>query len=118
MPIFAAAFDGESTLANAALICVAVAATSGRPQSGELPPAAISVGFNPTFSDARDQVRIEAHLLDFDEDVYGSPIRLDLVRRLRDEERFNSIDELIAQMHRDVDAVRAEPLAAPERRGA
>lgn len=70
-------------------------------------PAAISVGYNPTFSDARDQVRIEAHLLDFDEDIYDAPLRVDFARRLRDEERFASVDELVAQIHRDVEAVRA-----------
>ena len=70
-------------------------------------PAAISVGFNPTFSDARDRVRIEAHLLDFDEDIYGRRLRLDLVRRLRDEERYASIEKLVAQVHRDIAAVRA-----------
>ena len=74
--------------------------------AGSSRPAAISVGYNPTFSDARDQVRIEAHLLDFDEDIYGSPLRIDFSHRLRDEERFSSIDELVAQIHRDVDAVR------------
>lgn len=73
---------------------------------GSSRPAAISVGYNSTFSDARDQVRIEAHLLDFDEDIYGSPLRIDFSHRLRDEERFSSIDELVAQIHRDVDAVR------------
>ena len=72
--------------------------------------AAISVGYNPTFSDERQRVRIEAHLLDFDRDVYGRPLRLELIRRLRGEERFGSVDELVAQVHRDIDAVRAEPL--------
>ena len=40
--------------------------------------AAISIGYNPTFTDSRDAVRIEAYLLDFDRDIYGSPIRLQL----------------------------------------
>ena len=52
--------------------------------------AAISVGYNPTFSDDRDRVRIEAHLLDFGRDIYGQPLRLDLLRRLRGEQRFGS----------------------------
>jgi riboflavin kinase / FMN adenylyltransferase len=69
-------------------------------------PAAINVGYNPTFSDDRRRVRIEAHLLDFDRDIYGAPIRIDLSHRLRDEERYDSIDELVAQVHRDIDAVR------------
>ena len=52
-------------------------------------------------------MRVEAFLLDFDADIYGSPIRLDLTRRLRDEIRFDSVDDLLAQLHRDVAAVRA-----------
>ena len=69
-------------------------------------PAAISVGYNPTFSDDRQKVRVEAHLLDFDRDIYGAPIRIDLTHRLRDEERYDSIDELVTQVHRDIHAVR------------
>ncbi len=68
--------------------------------------AAISVGYNPTFTDSRDAVRIEAHLLDFDRDIYGSPIRLQLEHRLRDELRFESADALVAQLHRDVERTR------------
>jgi riboflavin kinase / FMN adenylyltransferase len=64
--------------------------------------AAISVGYNPTFTDARTGVRIEAHLLDFDRDIYGAHLRLELTHRLRDEERFGSVDDLIEQLHRDV----------------
>jgi riboflavin kinase / FMN adenylyltransferase len=74
---------------------------------GSSHPAAISVGYNPTFTDDRSAVRVEAYLLDFDADIYGSPIRLDLVRRLRDEIRYDSVDDLLAQLHRDVAAVRA-----------
>jgi riboflavin kinase/FMN adenylyltransferase len=74
---------------------------------GERHAAAISIGYNPTFSDARDRVRIEAHLLDFDRDVYGRPLRVEFTHRLRGEERFGSVDELVAQVHRDISAVRA-----------
>ncbi len=77
-------------------------------------PAAISVGSNPTFSDDATRHRIEAHLLDFDADVYGSPIRLELTRRLRDEERYDSVDELVAQVRRDIDAVRGLEAATAE----
>jgi riboflavin kinase/FMN adenylyltransferase len=70
--------------------------------------AAISIGYNPTFSDDRQRVRVEAHLLDFDRDIYGFPMRLELMRRLRGEQRFGSVDELVAQVHRDIDAVRRE----------
>jgi riboflavin kinase / FMN adenylyltransferase len=72
--------------------------------------AAISVGYNPTFSDERERVRVEAHLLDFDRDIYGRPLRIDFMRRLRGEQRFDAVGDLVAQVHRDIDAVRAEPL--------
>jgi riboflavin kinase/FMN adenylyltransferase len=68
--------------------------------------AAISIGYNPTFTDSRDVVRIEAYLLDFDRDIYGSPIRLQLTHRLRDELRFDSVEALVEQLHRDVERVR------------
>ena len=74
---------------------------------GSSHPAAISVGYNLTFTDDRSRVRVEAYLLDFDADIYGSPIRLDLTRRLRDEQRFDSVDALLAQMGRDVETVRS-----------
>jgi riboflavin kinase / FMN adenylyltransferase len=69
-------------------------------------PAAISVGYNPTFTDSREAVRVEAHLLDFDRDIYGAPLRLEFARRLRDEERFGTVEDLIAQLHRDVQQTR------------
>ena len=68
--------------------------------------AAISIGYNPTFTDSRDAIRIEAHLLDFDRDIYGSPIRLQLTHRLRDELRFESVEALVEQLHRDVERTR------------
>ena len=64
--------------------------------------AATSVGYNPTFTDQRDAVRVEAHLLDFDRDIYGEHILLEFTHRLRDEERFGTIDDLIEQLHRDI----------------
>jgi riboflavin kinase/FMN adenylyltransferase len=70
-------------------------------------PAAIGVGSNPTFSDDDRRTRIEAYLLDFDADIYGSPIRLEFHRRLRDELRFDSADALARQMADDVEQTRA-----------
>ena len=51
-------------------------------------------------------VSVEAYLLDFDGDLYHRRVRLELLDRLRDEQRFESIDALIAQIHADVAAVR------------
>lgn len=61
---------------------------------------ATSVGINPTFGGT--QLRVEAFLLDFDEDLYGVPLAVDFRHRLRDEARFDSVDELVAQIGRDV----------------
>jgi riboflavin kinase/FMN adenylyltransferase len=69
-------------------------------------PAAINVGWSPQFQDDRTRIRVEAHLLDFDGDLYGSPLRVELVRRLRDELRFESVEALLEQMQRDVDETR------------
>jgi riboflavin kinase / FMN adenylyltransferase len=64
--------------------------------------AAISVGRNPTFTGEGAPVRVEAHLLDFDADIYGQPLRLEFAHHLRDELRFDSAEALIAQLHDDV----------------
>lgn len=63
-------------------------------------PAAISVGTNPTFS-GRER-RVEAYVLDINEDLYGERVALEFVQRLRATERYDNVDALIAQMHLDV----------------
>jgi len=68
--------------------------------------ALVSVGRRPTFHDQGDIV-VEAHLLDWSGDLYGQPLRLELVGRLRDERRFESAAELTAQMRRDEVQARA-----------
>ncbi len=70
-----------------------------------LRPAAVNVGVRPTFTTGRGEL-IEAYLLDFDGDLYGSELRLDFIRRLRGERRFATVEELIEQMHRDVEQTR------------
>ncbi len=66
--------------------------------------ACISVGNKPTFTDR--QFTIEAYLLDFDGDLYGQNVTLTFRRWLRDQLPFPSVELLIEQMHRDVDATR------------
>jgi riboflavin kinase / FMN adenylyltransferase len=68
-------------------------------------PAAINVGVRPTFTTGRGEL-IEAHLLDFDGDLYGSELRIDFLRRLRGERRFATSEALIEQMRRDVEQTR------------
>jgi riboflavin kinase / FMN adenylyltransferase len=62
--------------------------------------AAVSVGTNPTFS-GRER-RVEAFVLDVDEDFYGQRVAVDFIAKLRDMERFDSSEALVAEMHRDV----------------
>jgi riboflavin kinase/FMN adenylyltransferase len=81
------------------------AGTWTRP-GGERLVAAISVGRRPTFHE-HAEVAVEAHLCDFDTDLYGERGRLAFVARLRDEQRFESVDALVAQIALDVEATRA-----------
>ncbi|MBW3608308.1 MAG: bifunctional riboflavin kinase/FAD synthetase [Actinobacteria bacterium] len=68
--------------------------------------AAVSIGVRPTFVTGRGEL-IEAYLLEFSGDLYGSRLELAFLRRLRGEKRFGSVDALIAQMARDVEAARS-----------
>jgi riboflavin kinase/FMN adenylyltransferase len=81
-------------------------------RSADVHAAAISVGTRPTFYGRAGFRLLEAHLLDFDEDIYDEVVTVTLVRRLRDIVRFAGIDELVAQLHADVDAARAWALTA------
>jgi riboflavin kinase/FMN adenylyltransferase len=67
--------------------------------------AAISIGINPHYGGS--ERRIEPYLLDFDGDLYGRRLVVELWRRLRDERAFASEDELVAQIARDVEETRA-----------
>lgn len=75
--------------------------------------AAISVGVRPTF-ESDGKLLVEAHLIDFDGDLYGQTLRVAFLERLRDELRFESSEELAEQMRRDVERVRTV-LASGER---
>ena len=64
-----------------------------------------SVGTRPTF-DLTKPV-LEVHLFDFDRDIYGEYIHVDFIEHLRDEEKFDSVDELVAQMRIDEENARS-----------
>ena len=68
-------------------------------------PAAVSVGPAPSYEDARAEV--EAHILDFEGDLYGQMLRIGFVERLRDQRRFGDEDSLARAIAMDVDRVRA-----------
>lgn len=68
--------------------------------------AVVNIGVNPTFG-AETTVKIEAHLLDFNgESLYGNNLELEFIDRLRDEQRFESVQALVIQIKHDVLAAR------------
>ena len=64
-------------------------------------PAAVNVGVRPTFETGRGLL-VEAHLIGFEGDLYGDVLRIAFIERMRGEKRFESPDELVEQMHRDI----------------
>jgi riboflavin kinase / FMN adenylyltransferase len=71
----------------------------------------LNLGGRPTFGD--DRVTLEAHVFDAERDWYGAPVRLDLVARLRDVQRFDGPEALVAQLGRDEAAARRALTVAP-----
>jgi riboflavin kinase/FMN adenylyltransferase len=60
----------------------------------------MSIGFNPTVTDKKE-LRIEVNIFEFDKDIYGDRVEVLFVKKLRDEEQFNSLKELMDQLGRD-----------------
>lgn len=69
---------------------------------GKLRGAVANLGYRPTFEQQTLEPRLEVHLLDFDQDLYGKQFTLSFIARLRDEQRFASISELVAQIQSDI----------------
>lgn len=98
------------------------AGTYERPDGGRH-RAAISVGRRPTFygEDAAQRPLVEAYLIDFEGDLYDEPARVSFVAKLRDERRFEAVEDLVAQMRRDIEETKVvldqagEPAATPGR---
>ncbi len=79
-------------------------------------PSASSLGTRPTFNGI--ERLLEAHLFDFDGDLYGQRIEVEFVAKLRDELRFDNVDALTEQMHRDAEQARVILGMQQQRRGA
>jgi riboflavin kinase/FMN adenylyltransferase len=104
---FATANVATGALLPANGVYVVRAAVGGRPGSPAVHGGVCNVGVKPTV-EAGAAVVAEAHLFDFDgRDLYGEPIRLAFLARLREERRFPSVDDLRAQIARDVESARA-----------
>jgi len=74
---------------------------------GSRHPCAINLGRRPTFYEHADSSLLEAHLLDFEADLYGEAARIQFVAFLRSERKFDGIDALVAQLKQDVEHARA-----------
>ena len=72
---------------------------------GKLYRVALNIGVRPTVA-AGPQLRVEAHLLDFKGDLYGTELEIEMGEKLRDEKKFGSPEELREQIGRDVEMVR------------
>ncbi|MGI6638022.1 MAG: bifunctional riboflavin kinase/FAD synthetase [Desulfobulbus sp.] len=59
-----------------------------------------NIGYNPTFGEKT--LVAETHIFGFKDDIYGRPLRINLLRHLREERKFNSLDELIRQIEKDI----------------
>jgi riboflavin kinase/FMN adenylyltransferase len=68
--------------------------------------AVTNIGVRPTFETQPVSPRVETHLLDFDLDIYGESLQLAFLSRLRDEQRFDSVNSLVSQLHQDVQQAR------------
>ncbi len=73
---------------------------------GNRHPCAINIGRRPTFYEHAEQSLLEAHLIDFDGDLYGAQVAVSFVAFLRSERKFEGIDQLAKQLKRDVDDAR------------
>jgi riboflavin kinase/FMN adenylyltransferase len=64
--------------------------------------AAVNIGVNPTFTPDKQIPNVEAHLLDFKQEIYGESVRLEFIARLRNELKFDTVDTLLEQIWRDI----------------
>jgi riboflavin kinase / FMN adenylyltransferase len=75
---------------------------------GKVFHAVVNIGYRPTVQAAQSRVRVEAHLLDFAAELYGQELELGLIEKLRDEKKFASLEELRAQIARDIQDAKAK----------
>ena len=73
---------------------------------GKRYPAATNIGINPTFTPDKETPNVEAHILDFNRDLYGEELKLGFVKRLRDELKFDGVQALLEQIHADIGRTR------------
>ncbi|MCH2226523.1 MAG: bifunctional riboflavin kinase/FAD synthetase [Candidatus Caenarcaniphilales bacterium] len=72
---------------------------------GKANKALVNIGFRPSFK-SEEKISVEVHILDFDENIYGEEMKIVFQDKLRDEQKFDSAEALIAQIHQDIAAVK------------
>lgn len=72
---------------------------------GQIYDGIANYGLRPTISDNSKPV-LEVHILNFDEDIYGEKIKVNFIKKIRDEKKFNSLDELKSQIQKDVNSIK------------
>ena len=70
--------------------------------NGSVYGAVTNIGVRPTFSSDHERLQGEAHVLDFNERIYGHEIQLDFISHIRDEQKFSGIDALVSQIQQDI----------------
>jgi riboflavin kinase/FMN adenylyltransferase len=71
-------------------------------------PSVTNIGLRPTFADGTPAPVVEAHILDYaGGEFYGHPLKLEFVSRLRGEQKFDGVEALVAQIHRDIEQARS-----------
>lgn len=68
---------------------------------GKIYNGILNLGFKPTFHEQLSEPTIEVHIFDFDQNIYGEHLTIEWRKRLRDEKKFSSVDDLIKQIHED-----------------
>lgn len=97
LPAQTPAHNAQATTAN----------NSGAGTAHNVYIAAVNIGVRPTFEKTSTQPVLEVHILDFDADLYGELIQVDLIRKIRDEQIFASVDELKVQIAADIKEIRS-----------
>jgi len=65
-------------------------------------PTVVSIGFRPTFYEIAEQQTVEAHIINFSDQIYGMQIKLQFISRLRQEKKYTSVNELMEQIRKDI----------------
>lgn len=69
--------------------------------NGRMLKGMVNLGSRPSFADKNPQMHFEAHILDFNKNIYGRNLNVEFIKKIRDEQKFSSVDELVSQIRSD-----------------